>query len=290
MKIKKFYNLAEFNAYLHSAQFSAHRQFEQSLVPTQPTTFKFSAICKVCNKYSLFLVDQQFGAEINTHAWQPNWRERLVCSCNLNNRQRAVLHAIQDVIKIKGENLSLYTTEQITPVYQWLKQHLPAQVVGSEYLGAEYSPGNLGVVANSDEMIRHEDLEQLSFNDNSFDILVSNDVLEHVNQPEQAINEIYRVLKPDGEAFISIPFHVTAQDSQRRAQIVNGELIHYLPPMYHGNPLSEQGSLVFNDFGWDVLVKLRAAGFAKACLCHYWSPPYAYLGEPQYYIWAYKQA
>jgi SAM-dependent methyltransferase len=289
MKIRKFYNLAEFETYLHSAEFSAHREFEQNLVPTQQTTFKFSAICKVCNKYSLFLVDQQFGAEINATNWQPNWRERLVCSCNLNNRQRAILHIIQKVIQVTDGNLSLYTTEQITPVYQWLKQNLSAQIVGSEYLGAEYEPGSLhsGI---TDEMIRHEDLEQLSFNDNSFDIVLSNDVLEHVNKPEQAMSEIYRVLKPQGQAFISIPFHVMAALTQKRAEIINGELIHYLPAMYHGNPLSEQGSLVFNDFGWDVLVKLQAVGFTQVCLCHYWSPPYAYLGEPQYYIWAYKQA
>ena len=50
-----------------------------------------------------------------------------------------------------------------------------------------------------------EDALQLSFPDNTFDLLVSVDVMEHVGQPERMTEEIGRVLRPGGLAFISFP-------------------------------------------------------------------------------------
>ena len=41
----------------------------------------------------------------------------------------------------------------------------------------------------------------------------------------------------------------------------NGEINHIKPAEYHGNPLSEKGSLVFTDFGWDVIDTLKDKGF-----------------------------
>lgn len=46
---------------------------------------------------------------------------------------------------------------------------------------------------------------QLSFGDNSFDLLISIEVIEHVGKPEVMMREIARVLKPDGIAIITFP-------------------------------------------------------------------------------------
>ena len=42
---------------------------------------------------------------------------------------------------------------------------------------------------------------------NHFDALICTEVLEHVNQPFDAVNEIYRIVKPGGKVFISTPFN-----------------------------------------------------------------------------------
>jgi len=58
----------------------------------------------------------------------------------------------------------------------------------------------------------------------------------------------------------------------------NGELECLLPEQYHGNPVSEKGSLVFYDFGWDILESCKAAGFNDAYLLSYYSLFYGHIG------------
>lgn len=46
----------------------------------------------------------------------------------------------------------------------------------------------------------------MPFDDASFDSIVCNEVLEHVFNPHEFINEIYRILKERGHMLISLPF------------------------------------------------------------------------------------
>ncbi len=50
------------------------------------------------------------------------------------------------------------------------------------------------------------DIHQLPFADNSIDAIVCIAVLEHVEEPAKAVAEVYRVLKPGGQAFFYAPF------------------------------------------------------------------------------------
>jgi len=44
--------------------------------------------------------------------------------------------------------------------------------------------------------IRNEDVTRLTFADSSFDLMITNDVLEHVPSYEDAYRELFRVLAP----------------------------------------------------------------------------------------------
>ncbi len=47
--------------------------------------------------------------------------------------------------------------------------------------------------------------DKLPFEDNYFDVVFSKSVIEHIHQPENYMNEMYRVLKPGGRLIIMVP-------------------------------------------------------------------------------------
>jgi SAM-dependent methyltransferase len=57
---------------------------------------------------------------------------------------------------------------------------------------------------NSDKIVF--DGENIPFENESFDYILSTEVLEHIENPEKIIREMYRVLKMNGEAIITIPW------------------------------------------------------------------------------------
>jgi len=68
------------------------------------------------------------------------------------------------------------------------------------------------------------------FEDNSFDIAITNHVMEHIKEQENHLSEIHRVLKPAGVCYIAMPNKNFLIEPHYKIP-----LIHYLPyPMFHG--------------------------------------------------------
>lgn len=138
--------------------------------------------------------------------------------------------------------LAIYELQAQGPVHNALRG-LPAYEC-SEYL-PETPPGQKNAAG-----LRSEDATALSFADNSFDIVISQDVLEHIEDTWRAFAEINRVLKPGGKHIFTIPLHEERPTRPRAG----------LPPVHHGDPLNPEGALVYWDFGFDLPERLAALG------------------------------
>jgi SAM-dependent methyltransferase len=98
---------------------------------------------------------------------------------------------------------------------------------------------------------RCENLERLTLADDSFDLFVTQDVLEHVFQPDQAVREIMRVVKPGGAHVFTAPKHKGLRATCQRARLDDGTIVNLLEPQYHGNPIGDGRALVTWDYGDD---------------------------------------
>lgn len=212
--------------------------------------------CKVCKKEVKFLADNRCASAGN----EVNFRESLFCpGCKLNNRMRCMVQLLEENIDFSYHHVYMY--EQSTVFYKYLSKRIP-HLTGSEYLGEKVTPGHINKSG-----IRHEDATELSFEDELFDFLVSNDVFEHVSDIKKALSEAYRILKSGkgreeaAKILISVPFLFHEKKTVKRAEISNGKTIFLQPPMYHENPVDRGGSLVFFDYGWDLLEWIKDAGF-----------------------------
>ena len=52
------------------------------------------------------------------------------------------------------------------------------------------------------------DATRLPFQDNTFDRIIASEVLEHIHNDEDALDELYRVLKPHGILAITVPSYL----------------------------------------------------------------------------------
>ena len=254
---------AEVQSYLNSEAFMRNYCYQSELLSLNsrwPQHIK--AYCHYC---------RQSTEMAYRSLWSYNLREGLTCKkCGLNTRQRLMSYLIRQCVQ---DGFRIYLYEQRTRFFARIRDTLPqCELVGSEYLGESRAPGE-----RVGKLI-HEDAANLSFESDSFDIIVSQDVFEHVPDIDAAFREAFRVLKKGGILLLSVPFFWDKEKTEKCAVIEDGQVMILRSPVYHGNPMSRKGSLVYHNFGWDLADIIRNAGFSDAELYFYHSIPCGYIG------------
>jgi SAM-dependent methyltransferase len=107
-----------------------------------------------------------------------------------------------------------------------------------------------------------QDLQNLTYGAEEFDIVLSSDILEHVRNIGRALAEIGRVLKRSGCAVFTVPM----QDplpclSTQRVDTSGADDLPLLAPHYHGDGRGGR-SLVYTDFGTDIVILLSRVGLS----------------------------
>ncbi|MEM7053250.1 MAG: class I SAM-dependent methyltransferase [Pseudomonadota bacterium] len=172
------------------------------------------------------------------------WREDLKCvRCHSSSRQRAMVVFLQQNFPDLS-NLSVYEPASVEPVQRWLKKH------SRHYMSSHYfSDVPFGRRVNG---LRNESLESLTFPNARFDLIITQDVFEHIERPKLAFREVARVLRPGGSHVFTIPYYPD-QLTEIRVQMIDGEPVSTFELEYHDNPVDEKGSLVFTRFGADLI-------------------------------------
>lgn len=190
--------------------------------------------CPICEKETTFRA---------TDSWL---RDHYKClGCDSIPRQRHLLHVLNKICP----DWKNKKTHESSPTNNLLNRLSP------NYTSSYYFPKLRSGLRKGN--IQNENLEQLSFKNDSFDIFITQDVLEHVFNPKKALQEMYRVIKPNGFIIFTVPISYN-QKTEQRAEILSDNTInHIMPPVYHGNPIDNNGSLVTWDYGNDFLSVLR---------------------------------
>lgn len=101
------------------------------------------------------------------------------------------------------------------------------------------------------------DLHALPYQNNTFDVVIHSDTLEHVKNPIHALTECRRVLKPDGALCFTIPTIVGRMSRSRDG----------LPSSFHGNEeIMTDDFAVQTEFGADAWTYLFKAGFTEVSI------------------------
>lgn len=157
----------------------------------------------------------------------------------------------------------MYCLETFFPQWRDLTIHESSPILGRGpsrrlvaeapgYLPSQYYPNV--PVGESVNGVRCENLENLSFDDESIDLHVTQDVFEHLFDPAAAFREIARTLRPGGAHVFTTPLENKGGPTQFCARRTpDGQVVQLLEPaQYHGNPLSPAGSLVTVRWGYDI--------------------------------------
>lgn len=198
----------------------------------------FPGVCPVCGNRTVFL---------ETGPWL---RDELLCFfCRSIPRQRAVVTKLEELYP-DWKGLRILEPSPGGPTFRKFKKECGMYVPTRYHSGA----GTGAVV----EGMLVADLEDLGFDDESFDIVITQDVLEHVFDPAAAFREIMRVLKPGGAHIFTVPYY-PLRDTVRRADPRSGSVECLLPPIYHGDPYDPKGALVVTEWGKDITSIIHAA-------------------------------
>jgi hypothetical protein len=214
--------------------------------------FHKKGFCNCCDSKTTFI------------AFDSNLRDQFFCqSCYSIPRQRAFMKIIDDLYP-QWRNLNIHES---SPNIKGCSVSRKLQENCKGYIPTQYFVNRtLGEVIDG---FRNEDLTRQTFGDGVFDLVLSQDVMEHVFSPEKAFAEIARTLRPGGAHIFTVPLVNKHRPTERWATLNdNGEVEFLHHPEFHGNPIDPNGSPVSMHWGYDITRIIDAAGPTVSEIVH----------------------
>lgn len=217
------------------------KKLKFSLKRKKPFYINLNGFCPICNKNTSF---------VSENIWL---RDHFLCvNCGSIPRQRGLMLIIEKYYP-NWRDLKIHESSpgicSITNKFiSECKGYVPS------YFFSKIEPGKL---ING---YRNENLEKQTFCDETFDIIITQDVFEHIYNPEKAFSEIARTLKHEGSHIFTVPLINKFNKTEIWAkQDNNCEPIFLKTEEWHGNPIDNRGSPVTMHYGFDII------DFIKEC-------------------------
>lgn len=191
--------------------------------------------CRACGKSTVFI---QLG---------PDEEYRLCFHCSANLRYELLYEYLSQAQPL--ESLDVLELDPDSPLRPLLSR---ARTYIRSYFRSNLERGSVGAGG-----ARVEDITALTFGDESLDLIVSSDVLEHVPDAQAAFKESFRVLRPGGKHIFTVP---NEPRTIQRAVLEGGSVQHVETPEYHSDPLDPAGILAFWHYGPDMQEQFQDSG------------------------------
>lgn len=173
-------------------------------------------------------------------------RDYYTCSkCGSIPRERALMYCIEKFYP-NWRDLSIHES---SPANRGASIKLKREC--KHYLATHFFPDR--PLGEEEKGYLNINLESQDFENEMFDLVITQDVMEHVFYPGKAFSEIARTLNTGGSYIFTVPLVNKNKPSEIWASINNDGTIEFLKePEYHGNPIDANGCPVTMHWGYDI--------------------------------------
>jgi SAM-dependent methyltransferase len=197
--------------------------------------FSHKGFCLCCDQKVVF------------QAYNSWLRDNFVCTnCFSIPRERALMVTIEKYFP----NWRSLNIHESSPSNRGASEKLKKNC--KNYISTQYYPSQpFGTIIEGHQ---NEDLENQTFAGSIFDIVVTQDVMEHIYNPEKAFSEIARTLKKGGAYIFTVPIINKHNKTEVWAtKGSDGNPVFTKTAEYHGNPVDPKGSPVTMHWGFDIV-------------------------------------
>jgi len=180
--------------------------------------------------------------------------EFLCNKCGWSSRHRFYLQFIEDEIrKTNFKIIYLPNDDEINTLFKRLQLNNLLPKIYTSFYDDKYANHNKDQVLNYIN-ISKEDLTTITYEDNFFDFVISNHTLEHIENYQLALKELFRITKINGHLIIHLPIKWNFEKNLRIATLIDDKIHWFSKPCYHGE---KEQFPVFWEFGFEFVRDLH---------------------------------
>jgi SAM-dependent methyltransferase len=138
------------------------------------------------------------------------------------------------------------------PLVRWLRGRVQSLTTSEYFDDVPCGSRHAGTVC--------QDVQHLTFADESFDLCTSTEVFEHVEDDLAGFREILRVLRPGGLHVFTVPLNPQAKTIER-TEVQAGRRVSVLPNEFHADRFRGQTVFCYRNYGADIADRLTGVGF-----------------------------